>query len=189
MAKAKARAKTKVQPKKKLTKPIAKKAKASQASRKKSAVPQKKKSATKKQTSTGGKKSSALKGSNQKKASLAVVRKAQALSPSASTQKVVDVTDFVTPLDDRMIVQIKAVEKRTTGGLYIPDTVSSVSGHREGLVLSVGRGHRDPKGRLRPMDVKKGDRVLFSEYAGSKLDYAGQELVILRETDVMGVVD
>jgi chaperonin GroES len=55
--------------------------------------------------------------------------------------------------------------------------------------LSVGRGHRDKKGRMRPMDVKKGDQIIFAEFAGSKLNYEGQELVIIRETDVMGVLD
>ena len=110
-------------------------------------------------------------------------------SPGKTSVKLVDVSSFVTPLDDRMIVQVAQGEKVTAGGLIIPDTVSTVSGNREGIVLSVGRGHRDQKGRLRPMDVKKGDKVIFSEFTGSKLNYEGQDLLILRETDVMGVLD
>lgn len=104
--------------------------------------------------------------------------------------KPIDISKFVTPLDDRMIVQVEGGgERRTAGGLYIPDTVTNVSGNREGVVLAVGRGHRDPKGRVRPMDVKKGDKVVFSEYAGSKITHQGQDLIILRETDVMGVLN
>jgi chaperonin GroES len=120
------------------------------------------------------------------------IKKTAAKKPTVSTavkQKLIDVSEFVTPLDDRMIVQVSAGEKRTPGGLYIPDTVSNVSGNREGVVISVGRGHRDNKGRLRPMDVKKGDKIIFSEYTGSKISYEGQDLLILRETDVMGVLD
>ncbi len=110
------------------------------------------------------------------------------MRPSAK-MKLIDVSEFVTPLDDRMIIQANEEEKVTAGGLIIPDTVTSVSGNRKGVVLSVGRGHRDPKGRVRPMDVKAGDKIVFSTYAGSKLDYQGNELIILRETDVMGVLD
>ncbi len=109
--------------------------------------------------------------------------------PAPVKTKTIDLSKFVTPLDDRMIVQVSGTERKTPGGLYIPDTVSNVSGNREGVVLAVGRGHRDPKGRIRPMDVKKGDKVVFSEYAGSKITHQGQDLIILRETDVMGVLN
>ncbi len=104
-------------------------------------------------------------------------------------QKLVDVSDFVMPLDDRIVVQIMTPERVTPAGLIIPDTVVNVGGNREGVVLAVGRGHQSSKGRLRPMDVKKGDKVLIGEYVGSKINYQGQDLVILRETEVMGVLD
>lgn len=107
---------------------------------------------------------------------------------SSSNPKLVDVSQFVTPLDDRLIVQLKSAERMTAGGLIIPDTVTDVSGHLEGTVLSVGRGHRDPKGRVRPMDVKRGDKIVFSSFAGAKLEYQNADLMILRETDVMGVI-
>lgn len=103
--------------------------------------------------------------------------------------KIADLNSFVTPLDDRMIVQVKETEKRTAGGLYIPDTAILDVSHHEAIVLSVGRGHRDLKGRLRPMDVKVGDKILFNSMSGSKLVYQNVDLKILRETDVMGVVD
>ncbi len=127
------------------------------------------------------------------KAQVPKYKSSQATTPvtmrPAAKMKLVDVSDFVTPLDDRMIIQATEEEKVTAGGLIIPDTVTSVSGNRKGVVLSVGRGHRDPKGRVRPMDVRAGDKIVFSTYAGSKIEYQGNELIILRETDVMGVLD
>lgn len=109
-------------------------------------------------------------------------------SSSSVPMRLVDVSRFVTPLDNRLVVQVKGAEKVTAGGLIIPDTVQSVSGHREGVVIAVGRGHRDHKGRLRPMDVKKGDKILFSARTDYKLNFQDVELLILRETDVMGVL-
>jgi len=103
--------------------------------------------------------------------------------------KIADLNNFVTPLDDRMIVQVKETEPRTAGGLFIPDTALNDVSHHEAIVLSVGRGHRSKKGHLRPMDVKVGDKVLFNNMSGSKLVYQNVDLKILRETDVMGVVD
>lgn len=105
-----------------------------------------------------------------------------------STGQIVDLSQFVTPLDDRLIVQLTVKEPITAGGIIIPDTVTDVSGHKEGVVAAVGRGHRDPKGRLRPMDVKRGDKVVFASFSGSKIQYENLELIILRETDVMGVI-
>lgn len=103
--------------------------------------------------------------------------------------KIADLNNFVTPLDDRLIVQVKETEARTAGGLYIPDTAINDVSHHEAIVLSVGRGHRNKKGHLRPMDVKVGDKILFNNMSGSKLVYQNVDLKILRETDVMGVVD
>lgn len=116
------------------------------------------------------------------KATLPNVAAAPARKPTT------DLTDFVTPLDDRIIVRLAAADRKTPGGLFIPETVSDVSGNLEGLVVTVGRGHRDPKGRVRPMDVKAGDRVLFSEYSGSKIRLKDEDFVILREGDVAGVL-
>ncbi|MFZ4403825.1 MAG: co-chaperone GroES [Pseudobdellovibrionaceae bacterium] len=97
--------------------------------------------------------------------------------------------DFVTPLDDRLIVQVEEKERRTAGGLYIPDSVSTQEAFLRGKVLAVGRGHRDNKGRIKTMDVKKGDVVLFSQFSGSKMDLQNTEFTILRESDVMGVAN
>lgn len=97
--------------------------------------------------------------------------------------------EFLTPLDDRLIVEIAAAERMTPGGLYIPDSVADTSGNFQGLVLVAGRGHRDAKGRVRPMDVKAGNKVLFSEYSGTKINLLGKDVLILRESEILGIVD
>ncbi|XGC80391.1 co-chaperone GroES [Bdellovibrio bacteriovorus] len=109
-------------------------------------------------------------------------------APAAKAGKTLDLSGFVTPLDDRLMVQVSGAEKMTAGGLYIPDTVSDVSGNLEGYVVAVGRGHMNKKGHILPMDVAVGDRVVFSEYAGSKIKIQNEDLIILRESDVLGVV-
>lgn len=97
-------------------------------------------------------------------------------------------TEFVTPLDDRVMVQITEPERRTAGGLYIPDTASDISGNKQGIAVAVGRGHRDAHGKIRPMDVQIGDKVIFAEYAGSKIELLGETLILLRESEVMGIL-
>ena len=122
-----------------------------------------------------------------------VIKTVKAVKPvaprkSVSTQKTVDISQFVTPLDDRIVIQVLNEEKVTPGGIIIPDTVSTELGHHKAQVLAVGRGHRDSKGRLRPMDVKVGDQVFVQAHAGSKIKFHNTDLIILRETEVMGVV-
>ena len=97
-------------------------------------------------------------------------------------------TAILTPLDDRLIIEVTEGERRTAGGLIIPDTVS-MTGNFQGKVVLVGRGHRDNKGRIRPMDVKPGDTVLFSEHSGSKIEVMGSELKILRESEILGILE
>ncbi|NUN05608.1 MAG: co-chaperone GroES [Bdellovibrio sp.] len=99
-----------------------------------------------------------------------------------------DLSNFVTPLDDRVMVQLSGSEKMTAGGLYIPDTVADTSGNLEGYVVAAGRGHLSKKGHVRPMDVKVGDRVVFAEYSGSKIKVQNEDLIILREGDILGIV-
>ncbi len=93
----------------------------------------------------------------------------------------------MTPLDDRLLVEVDATEKKTAGGLYIPDT-AQVTGNHQGKVLAVGRGHMNKKGKTKPMDVKVGDVILFSEYAGEKYSESNKDIRIIREADVLGVV-
>lgn len=110
------------------------------------------------------------------------------LLKNTAPAKKLDLSNFVTPLDDRLIVQVSGAEKMTAGGLYIPDTVADTSGNLQGYVVAAGRGHINKKGHLRPMDVQVGDKVVFSEYAGTKIKIQNEDLIILREGDVMGVV-
>lgn len=110
------------------------------------------------------------------------------LIKNTTPAKKLDLSNFVTPLDDRLIVQVSGAEKMTAGGLYIPDSVADTSGNLQGYVVAAGRGHISKKGHLRPMDVQVGDKVVFSEYAGTKIKIQNEDLIILREGDVMGVV-
>lgn len=178
--------------KKAAAKPAAKKAVAKKAAPKKAAP----KKATAKKAAKASAKKVAAKKPVAKKATVqkTAPKKATAMKPAPAKitppkeMKKVDLSGFVTPLDDRVMVQLTGAEKMTPGGLYIPDTVADVSGNLQGFVVSVGRGHRNGKGHVRPMDLQVGDKVLFSEYAGSKIKIQNQDLLIIRESDVLGVV-
>jgi chaperonin GroES len=98
-----------------------------------------------------------------------------------------DVSSFFSPLDDRLIVEEVKKELRTAGGLFIPDTAAAPSGPKEGIVLAVGRGHRDKKGRMRPLDVKMGDTVLFEAFLGSELKIGDREVTVIRESQLLGI--
>lgn len=111
------------------------------------------------------------------------------LKPVTKVVSKIDFQNWVTPLDDRLLVMVSEGEKMTPGGLYIPDTVTDVSGNMKGVVAAVGRGHLDKKGKIRPLDVKKGDQVIFSQFSGSKIEYQGKTVIFLRESDVLGVVN
>lgn len=168
-------------------KPVAKKATVKKAASKKTATKKAvavkagpKKVAVKKTAKKSDKKTAA-------KAPKAVAPVAHLLKTAAPAKKL-DLSGFVTPLDDRLMVQVSGAERMTAGGLYIPDTVSDTSGNLQGVVVAVGRGHMNKKGHVRPMDVRVGDKVVFSEYSGSKIKIQNEDLIILREADVMGVV-
>lgn len=114
------------------------------------------------------------------------------VKPATKIEKVVSKIDFsnwVTPLDDRLLVQMSQSEKMTPGGLYIPETVADVSGNYKGIVVAVGRGHLDKKGKIHPLDVKKGDTIVFSQFSGSKIEYQGETVLFLREADVLGILN
>jgi chaperonin GroES len=91
------------------------------------------------------------------------------------------------PLHDRLLVKRIEEEKKTKGGLIIPDTAKEKP--LEGNVVAVGRGKVSEDGKLRPLDVHKGDRVLFTKYAGSEIQLAGDEHLIIREDDVLAVLE
>lgn len=126
-----------------------------------------------------------------KKPTKAIARKSTpTVSKTTKSAKVTNIKwqDFVTPLDDRLIVQLDSHQTKTAGGLFIPET-SSAKAQMRGTVLVVGRGHRDQKGHLRPMDVKAGDLVVFEEYTGSKASLNGVDVRIMRESEILAIVE
>jgi chaperonin GroES len=93
----------------------------------------------------------------------------------------------IRPLQDRILVQRIEEEETTKGGIIIPDTAKEKP--QEGRVIAAGKGKVNDDGKIQPLDVKKGDRVLFSKYAGSEVNIEGEEHLIIREDDVLGVVE
>ena len=99
-----------------------------------------------------------------------------------------DLEGLFTPLDDRLIVQPEGVSNQTAGGIFIPDSASAERPTR-GKVLAVGRGHLNPKGKIKPMDVKAGDAVIYSAYAGNSIFMGETEVLVMRESDVLGILE
>ena len=93
----------------------------------------------------------------------------------------------VRPLQDRILVKRIEEEKKTRGGLIIPDTAKEKP--QEGMVIAVGKGKVTEDGKLRPLDVHKGDRVLFGKYSGTEVQVVGDEHLIIREEDVLAVLE
>lgn len=92
----------------------------------------------------------------------------------------------IRPLHDRVIVKRLEIERTTLGGIILPETAGEKPD--QGEVIAVGPGKRDEAGKLIPMDVKVGDRVLFGKYSGQTVKVDGQELLVMREDDIMGVI-
>ena len=90
------------------------------------------------------------------------------------------------PLHDRVVVKRIEAEEKTKGGIIIPDTAKEKP--QEGEIVAVGPGGRDENGKLITMDVKAGDRVLFGKWSGTEVKLDGDELLIMKESDVMGVI-
>jgi chaperonin GroES len=91
------------------------------------------------------------------------------------------------PLHDRILVRSLEAEEKTSGGIIIPDTAKEKP--QEGEVLAVGPGARDDSGKLVELDVKVGDRILFGKWSGTEIKLDGEDLLIMKESDVMGVID
>jgi chaperonin GroES len=91
------------------------------------------------------------------------------------------------PLHDRVVVKRIDAEEKTTGGIIIPDTAREKPS--QGEVLSVGPGGRDESGKLIPIDLKVGDVVLFGKWSGTEVKIDGEDLLIMKESDVMGVIE
>jgi chaperonin GroES len=91
------------------------------------------------------------------------------------------------PLQDRVLVRRVAAEQKTAGGILIPNTAQEKP--MEGEVVAVGPDTRSENGKIHPLDVKVGDRVLFGKWSGTEIELVGEELIIISESDLMGVVD
>ena len=91
------------------------------------------------------------------------------------------------PLHDRVVVRRLEAEEKTAGGIIIPDTAKEKP--MEGEVVAVGPGARDESGKVQELDVKVGDRVLFGKWSGTEVKLDGEELLIMKESDIMGIVE
>ena len=91
------------------------------------------------------------------------------------------------PLHDRVVVRRLEQEEKTAGGIIIPDTAKEKP--QEGEIVAVGPGARGEDGKLHPLDVKAGDRVLFGKWSGTEVKIDGEELIIMKESDVMGIIE
>ena len=91
------------------------------------------------------------------------------------------------PLHDRVVVSRFAEETKTAGGIIIPDTAQEKPS--EGKIVAVGNGVRGEDGSVTPLDVKEGDHVLFGKFGGTEIKVDGEELMILRESDILGIID
>ncbi|HXA22725.1 MAG TPA: co-chaperone GroES [Acetobacteraceae bacterium] len=91
------------------------------------------------------------------------------------------------PLHDRVVVRRLEAEEKTAGGIIIPDTAKEKP--MEGEVIAVGPGARDEAGKLVPLDVKDGDRILFGKWSGTEVKLDGEELLIMKESDIMGIIE
>ena len=91
------------------------------------------------------------------------------------------------PLGDRVLVKRVEEETKTKGGIIIPDTVKEKP--QEGEVIAVGAGARDDSGKIQPLDLKAGDKILFGKWSGSEVKIDGEDLLIMKESDVMGVLE
>ena len=91
------------------------------------------------------------------------------------------------PLHDRVVVKRIDAEEKTRGGIIIPDTAKEKP--QEGEVIAVGPGSRDETGKLVPLDVRVGDRILFGKWSGTEVKIGGDDLLIMKESDIMGVIE
>ncbi len=93
----------------------------------------------------------------------------------------------IKPLHDRVLVEPLEAEEKTAGGIIIPDTAKEKP--MEGKIVAVGKGSRNDAGKVAPLDVKKGDRILYGKWSGTEVKVDGDDYLIMKESDVMGVVE
>lgn len=93
----------------------------------------------------------------------------------------------IRPLHDRVLVEPLTAEEKTAGGIIIPDTAQEKP--QEGKIVAVGKGARNEDGKAQPMDVKKGDRILYGKWSGTEVKLDGKDLLIMKESDIMAIID
>jgi chaperonin GroES len=93
----------------------------------------------------------------------------------------------IRPLHDRVLVRRIDQDEKSSGGIIIPDTAQEKP--MEGKVVAVGKGARGDDGKIQPLDVKKGDRILFGKWSGTEIKMDGEELLVMKESDIMGIID
>ena len=93
----------------------------------------------------------------------------------------------IRPRQDRILVERVDEEEKSAGGIIIPDTAQEKP--MEGKVMAVGKGARNQDGKVLPLDVKKGDRILFGKFSGTEVKIEGKELMVMKESDVMGIIE
>jgi chaperonin GroES len=93
----------------------------------------------------------------------------------------------IRPLHDRVLVQRVEQEEKTAGGIIIPGTAQEKP--MEGIVISAGAGARDQNGKIQPLDVKAGDRILFGKWSGTEVKIDGQDYIVMKESDIMGIIE
>jgi chaperonin GroES len=131
------------------------------------------------------KKKKPIKKSTPAKAGKKPVKKPTPAPVKSAAPKSASARAMITPLDDRLVVSVEGPSETTAGGIIIPGTV--MARPSRGKVLAKGRGRRNKKGQRRPLAVEVGDEVLFAEFAGTKLQLGDEEVLILREDEVLGV--
>jgi chaperonin GroES len=156
--------------------------------KKKTKAPAKRAPAKKAPTKKMAVKKSAAKKVMAKKSAAKPSAKTPAPKPSAKKQPTIkiDLQKLLIPLEDRLLVHAEGPSETTAGGIFIPGTAEQRP--NRGRVLAKGRGRRNKKGQIRPLDVSVGEFVLFPEFAGTQVTLEGQDLLILREEEVLGVV-
>ena len=92
----------------------------------------------------------------------------------------------VRPLHDRVLVKRQVEEEKSKGGIYIPDTAKEKPA--EGTIIAVGTGRVTSEGKVHPLEVKKGDKVLFGKYSGTEIKIEGEEYLMMREEDILGII-
>lgn len=166
------------------------KSKTAQAQKKSAAKPASKKTSQSQAKSKSKNKGATLTSAMTKQTQKTVESSGKSVSTKVAgqTMKLLKALDLH-PLADRVLVVLDSNNERLTpGGLIIPDSVKDSSGNRKGQVVAAGKGQIKKNGQVLPLDVKAGDQVLFSEYAGNQIQFAGEQYVILRENEILGIV-